>query len=363
MRDTAPPPKFRPTPLAYVWAGFPMLCAVACLGLFVWLLLGRPMPHGPRLLLEVSLVTGFIVGCSAFASVLGGAALLEEQSDAEPLRFQEAGWILGLPVGVVLALAFLLAQPPTTGGSNFNLYGRPLLIVIAFCATLWGVLTRAFLKREGLTRDDYACAAFLSPVQYAPLARRKHAWRAARTPEKLTLEEARAHMPDIVPALAERLSKAPDGPQGNFLAQLLGNLGEASVAPELLAALESKRYANRRVAAIALGKLGVLEALPALAQHAVADAEASVRRASVVALGKLDSAMATPALIQALADKATAVRQSACVALATLHATEALPALEELARTTKGNVQQAAQKAIERISGQPAEVAETDQAK
>jgi len=339
-----------------VWAFVPLACAAACLLLFFFLLISDSVPPGPCLLLEVSAVIALIVGSSAFASVLWGAALLEEQSDSEPLRFQEAGWILGLPVGILVALVMLLASPPSEGGNTFKLYALPLLISIAFCATLWAVLTRVLLRREALTRDDYACAAFIAPVEYAPLARRKQAWRAARDPRKLTPDEARAHLPDIVHALAEQLEKTRDDVPGNHIMELLGALGEASVAPELIAALGSKRPSNRRVAAIALGKLGVLESLPALADHVTEDQEAMVRRAAVVALGKLDSAMAVPTLLKALEDKEPSVRQSACVALGNLRAQEALPALCEAAKEAKATVRQSATKAIERISGQAPQV-------
>lgn len=334
----------------------PALATAACLVAFVWLLIARPVPSQPRLFLEAAAAIGFVVGSLALASVVGGAALLEEQSDAEPLRFQEAGWILGLPLGVILALALVLPRPPTLEGSGLMVYALPLVIATAFTATLWAVVTRLVLRQKGLTRDDYACAATMAREQYAPLGRRKQAWRAARQPQKLTADEARTHLPDIVSALADQLDRARDEAGGKHIIELLGQLGEKTVGPELLAALQSKRPANRRAAAVALGKLSLPEAVPALARAATEDKNSAVRRAAVVAAGKLENPLALPALLSALEDRDMGVRQSACVALGKLGAVEALPGLEQALHDARPSVQTSAARAIAQISGAPPQV-------
>jgi hypothetical protein len=356
VRATSVPTPRNYGPLAYLWAYFPAMTAVGCLGVFVWMLVARPIIPVGGLLLEVAAVVAFIVGTNAFASIMAGAALLEEQSDNEPLRFKEAGWILGVPIGIALTLALVLARDPLLPDTVFAVVLRPLLICLAFAATLWAMLTRILLRVAGLTLQDYACAVFMPRDRYMPLARRKHAWAAARQPAKLTLEEARGYLPDIVPALAHRLAAARDEARGDVVARMLGDLGAESVAPELIATLESKRPNNRRVAAITLGKLGVLEALPALSEHALKDPEVHVRRAAVVALGRLDSSAAIPTLLEVLSDRQSGVRQSACVALGNLRATEALPALEHCAQTEKSQVRTSAERAIARITGADAEV-------
>lgn len=336
--------------LGALWAGLPAAAAVFCLAIFLWLFLARPLPPQPRLLMEVAAVIGFIVGAMSFASVVGGGALLEEQSQAEPLRFQEAGWILGLPVGILAGILLVTFRTPVEG-NLFNLYARPLIVAVAFAATLWAVLTRLLIRQQRLTRDDYACAIFMSREHYEKLGRRKQAWRVVRQVEKLGEQEARGHLPDIVPALAEKLRETRKEKTAEHIMSLLGSLGEGSVAPLLLEMLAAPSASNRRAAAMALGKLRLLESEPKLAEAALHDGREMVRRAAVVALGKLKSPTSLPALLSALQDPDVGTRQSATVALGHLRSTEALPALEEALKDRQQRVRQSAARAIERITG------------
>lgn len=354
------PSEKKPGFLAHLWANAPLACGGACLALFFWVLIARPVPPPARLLMEVAAVIGLVIGAISAASVIGGAALLEENSAAEPLRFREAGWIMGVPVGIAfgILLATLHSEPIT--GSYFDLYVRPLIIAIALGATVWATLTRALLRREGLSFEDYACALFMSREAYAPLARRKMAWRAAGHARKLTLPEAQQHMPDIVPALAERLHATRNDIEGKHVLDLLGALGEKSVGPVLIEALGVERASNRRAAAMALGKLGLIEAAPRLAEVAVQDKQAAVRRAAVVALGKLKTAAALPALIKATEDNDAGTRRSACVALGKLKARDALPTLHACLQDSDRDVRKSAASAVEAITGQDVQVDEGD---
>lgn len=336
--------------LAALWAGVPAAAAALCLALFLWLFLARPMPPQPRLLMEVAALIGFIVGAMSFASVVGGGALLEEQSQAEPLRFQEAGWILGLPVGILIGILLATFRTPLEG-NLFTLYARPLIVTIAFAATLWAVLTRLLLRQQGLARDDYACAIFMPRTHYEALGRRKQAWRAVRQVEKLGEQEAREYLPDIVPALAEKLRETRDQKTAEHIMSLLGSLGEGSIAPLLLEMLAAPSAASRRAAAVALGRLRLLEAEPKLTEAALHDDREMVRRAAVVALGKLKSPTALPALLSTLGDPDVGVRQSAAVALGHLRSPEALPALHEALNDPQQRVRQSSARAIERITG------------
>jgi hypothetical protein len=346
---TAPPHK--PSPLAHVWASAPLVCGGACLALFFWLVIGRPAPPEGRLLLEVAAVIGFVVAALSWASVVGGGALLEENSPAEPLRLREAGWIMGVPVGIPFGILLIVFRAEMSPDNYFDLYVRPLVVAIALSATLWAVLTRMVLKREGLTADDYACAPFMNREVYEPLARRKLAWRHARKARKLTLAEAQQHMPDIVPALADRLRTNDDDLEDKHILDLLGSLGEKSVGPALIEALDAERGPNRRAAAIALGKLELLEAAPKLSQVALEDKRAEVRRAAVVALGKLRADIVLPALVQAIQDKDAPTRQSACVALGKLKSQDALPALQACLQDGDPQVRKSAARAIKSLTG------------
>ncbi|MEN6644546.1 MAG: HEAT repeat domain-containing protein [Armatimonadia bacterium] len=335
--------------LRYVWVYVSLLAALACGAAFVYLLLKRSVPPDARLVLEVISVVGAFSGLSTVGSVLGGHRLLEEEDPAEPLSLKEAGWLLGVPPGILVALLQILFGHPEPGHTYLQVYLFPFIISGAFFALLWAVLGRALARTAGLGLSEYACALFMPPGQYLPLSRRKRAWRVAQRHLLPSLEQAREYLPDIIPALAYRLQHSRRDNEKNLVLALLSDLGDASVAPVLLETLHSERTAHRRAAAVALGKLGVTDAAPALAGLAVEDAEPSVRRSAVVALGKLRAPEALPALQAALQDKEAAIRQSACVALGKLRLDSVRVLLQTCLQDSSEAVRKSAAKALEHL--------------
>jgi cyclophilin family peptidyl-prolyl cis-trans isomerase/HEAT repeat protein len=95
----------------------------------------------------------------------------------------------------------------------------------------------------------------------------------------------------------------------------------AIVAPpppsDLLRLLKDEEARTRRRAALALGRVGDPEAIPAL-QQALGDAEFEVRQMAAFALGLIGDASARPALINALKDTEPIVQGRAAEALGTI---------------------------------------------
>lgn len=336
----------RKSPFRYFWVYASLLAGLTCAAAFVYLLLKRPVPPDVRIVLEIMAVLGAISAFSTVGSVLGGRRLLEEEDAAEPLTIKEAGWLLGVPPGILVALAQILFVPGQPGQSYLQAYIFPFIISGAFFALLWAVIGRGLARRAGLGLNEYACALFMERDDYLPLARRKRAWRVVQRRLLPTLEQAREHLPEIIPALAYRLQHSRDDNEKDLLLALMRDLGDASVAPALLATLQSDRKAHRRAAAVALAKLQVSDAAPALARLAIEDPEALVRRSAVVALGKLQAPEALPALQAALRDKDATIRQSACVALGRLRLDSARVLLETCLQDSSEAVQKSAAKAL-----------------
>ena len=335
--------------LRYLWVYPSLLAALACGVAFVYLLIKRPVPPDARILLEVMSVVGALSGFSTVGSVLGGQRLLEEEDPAEPLSLKEAGWLLGVPPGILVALLQILLGHAHPGQTYLQMYIFPFIISGAFFALFWAVLARGLARSAGVGLNDYACALFMPPGEYPPLSRRKRAWRLAQRHLLPSLAEARKHLPEIVPALAHRLQHSKKDKDRSLVLALLSDLGDASVAPVLLETLHSERTSHRRAAAVTLGKLQVADAVPPLAGIALEDAEPSVRRSAVVALGKLRAPEGLPALQAALRDKEPAVRQSACVALGKLRLDGSRVLLETCLQDSSEAVRKSAARAMQRL--------------
>ena len=95
----------------------------------------------------------------------------------------------------------------------------------------------------------------------------------------------------------------------------------AVVAPpppsDLLRLLKDDEARTRRRAALALGRIGLSEAIPAL-QEALGDSEFEVRQMAAFALGLIGNATARPALLNALKDGEPIVQGRAAEALGTI---------------------------------------------
>jgi cyclophilin family peptidyl-prolyl cis-trans isomerase/HEAT repeat protein len=96
--------------------------------------------------------------------------------------------------------------------------------------------------------------------------------------------------------------------------------------------LKDDEARTRRRAALALGRVGLPEAIPAL-QEALGDAEFEVRQMAAFALGLIGDASARPALINALKDSEPIVQGRAAEALGTIGERSDAPAIAAMVKT------------------------------
>jgi HEAT repeat protein len=73
--------------------------------------------------------------------------------------------------------------------------------------------------------------------------------------------------PDVVPRLIAELHRSPDGYTRGKFAELLGEMGDASVVPVLIAELDHPEPGPRRWAMLALEQIAVPESVAAAARH------------------------------------------------------------------------------------------------
>jgi cyclophilin family peptidyl-prolyl cis-trans isomerase/HEAT repeat protein len=111
----------------------------------------------------------------------------------------------------------------------------------------------------------------------------------------------------------------------------------AIVAPpppsDLMRLLNDEEARTRRRAALALGRVGLPEAVPAL-QQALGDAEFEVRQMAAFALGLIGDASARPALLNALKDSEPIVQGRAAEALGTIGDRNDATAIAAMVRTS-----------------------------
>jgi ubiquinone biosynthesis protein UbiJ len=139
-------------------------------------------------------------------------------------------------------------------------------------------------------------------------------------------------------------------------AAALGRVGVAQAVPALLAALRDAHWYGRWVAARALGRVGDAQAVPALLE-ALRGSDVRVRGAAARALGQVGDAQVVPALIEALRDTFRYVRRAAAEALGQVGDAQVVPALIEALRDTFRYVRQAAARALGQIAGRLDELA------
>ncbi|GEM_PF-2197464 len=124
-----------------------------------------------------------------------------------------------------------------------------------------------------------------------------------------------------VPVLEDLLRDPEDGVR-RAAALALGRIGSPEALPALLGALDPRYEGASRVrhqAAQALGELGLPEAVPALLETLAADPEGIVRQAAIGALGQIGDPRAAPALRASLEmEKDMLLRAEAALALGRL---------------------------------------------
>jgi len=129
------------------------------------------------------------------------------------------------------------------------------------------------------------------------------------------------------------LVKALTDPENRaWAARYLGDIGDPKATRPLVRLLSVQDFQSRAAAAIALGKLRAVEAVPALLACVDRAPEDVMRAWAIDALGKIGSDQAVPRLIQELGNPDRILWRSAAVALGAIGDARAVPALEQAAR-------------------------------
>jgi hypothetical protein len=112
-------------------------------------------------------------------------------------------------------------------------------------------------------------------------------------------------------------------------------------------------YRVRMQAAIVLGRLRKLRAVPALSA-AMRDDNANVRKVSAAALGEIGDRSAQQPLVRALRDRNDGVKAAAAASLASIGAKKALPQLKQLLRRSRSRlVREHVRRAINELQRAP----------
>ena len=124
-------------------------------------------------------------------------------------------------------------------------------------------------------------------------------------------------------------SKDDDPRIRQYLALVLGKIGDRRATPTLIEALREPAVETRIYALVALGELKDPAAVPAMIE-ATKDSERDVRKTAMYTLGQTGDPRAVPVLATALNDGAADIRYNAALALARFDDQRAVPVLREM---------------------------------
>ena len=124
-------------------------------------------------------------------------------------------------------------------------------------------------------------------------------------------------------------SKDDDPRIRQYLALVLGKIGDRRATPTLIQALQEPAVETRIYALVALGELRDPASVPAIID-ATRDPEKDVRKTALYTLGQTGDARAVPVLASALEDGTADIRFNAALALARFDDARALPVLREM---------------------------------
>jgi cyclophilin family peptidyl-prolyl cis-trans isomerase/HEAT repeat protein len=131
------------------------------------------------------------------------------------------------------------------------------------------------------------------------------------------------------PALPEPTEPGLTGAAASAVVDLTMVALSRSATPDLLRLVEDDGVAVRRRAAVAIGRVGLVDGVPALV-GALADPQMEVREVAAFGLGLIGDPAASGPLVRALLDVSPVVQARAAWALGRLGATEAVDALQAM---------------------------------
>ena len=207
----------------------------------------------------------------------------------------------------------------------------PRAILFQFVVFPLGIVAIAvaiFFLFGKLASDEQTIPDYLNEVKSGG---RRERWQAAyQLSQLINVGEAKKY-PNLVDDVGRVFAGAKtDDPRiRQYLAMVLGKLGDRRATPLLVDALGDRPPENRIYAALALGRLRDPAAVPHLL-NAFANDERDVRKAAAFALGEIGDRRATEPLAAALGDPIPDVRYNAAIALARFGDRRAVGVLREM---------------------------------
>jgi HEAT repeat protein len=132
--------------------------------------------------------------------------------------------------------------------------------------------------------------------------------------------------------VATLIAALTDAENRAWAVRYLGEMGDPQAIRPLILLLSVRDFQTRSAAAIALGRLRAVEAVPALLECVDRGPEDVMRAWAIDALGKIGSDQAVPRLIEVLKGPDEGLRRTAAVALGAIGDRRALHGLEQAAK-------------------------------
>ena len=207
----------------------------------------------------------------------------------------------------------------------------PRTILFQFVVFPLGVVLIAvaiFLLFGQLASEQHSIPEYLSDIRTGSSHRKFQA--AYELSKSIKRGEAKRY-PNLVEQVAAVYRDADDDDPRvrQYLALVLGKIGDRRATPTLVGALRETNTETRIYALLALSELRDPAAVPAMIETA-RDREKDVRKTAVFALGQSGDRRAVPVLVEALNDQTADIRYNAALALARFNDRRALPVLEEM---------------------------------
>lgn len=218
-----------------------------------------------------------------------------------------------------------------TGGSADVPKESPRAILFQFVVFPLGVVligVGVFLLFGRLASEERTIRDYVAEVRNGS---RHERWQAAYELAKSIKRGEAKQSPNLVVDVIQSFhaSKDDDPRVRQYLAIVLGKLGDRRATPVLLEAAREPEIDTRIYALLALGMLRDPAAVPQVLASA-ADQEKDVRKAAIGTLGEIGDRRALPLLVQALEDPAADVRYNAAIALARMNDRRAAGVLRQM---------------------------------
>lgn len=185
-----------------------------------------------------------------------------------------------------------------------------------------------FLLFGKLAANDASIPSYLSDIRSGSDHRK---FQAAYELSKSIKRGEAAQYPNLAPQLVElyRRAKDDDPRVRQYLALVMGKIGDRRATPALLEALGEPLVETRIYALAALAELRDPASVPAIA-NAARDEEKDVRKTALFTLGEIRDPRGVPAIAAALEDREADVRFNAALALSRFGDQRAAPTLRAM---------------------------------